>query len=113
MTITMVADEEKADSFARLLKRTVDVIEITRMNWDRALLSELAQIKIRTDGLHERRSVLAMVGTWGARVIEITEKTVCVEITGSPGKIDECVEMAAEFGIVGVSRTGVTALAKG
>lgn len=113
MVITMRADEEEADSFARLLKRTVDVIEITRMNWDQAILSELVQIKIRTKDPHSRNSVLAMVGAWGGKVLEITKNAACVQITGSPSDIDNYIEMAAEFGIVGISRTGVTALEKG
>jgi acetolactate synthase-1/3 small subunit len=113
MVITMVADEDTAASFARLLKKTVDVIDLVRMDRDQAIMSELVQIKMRTDDLPSRNSVLAMVGAWGGKVLEITKGSVCVEITGSPSEIDNYVDMAAEFGILGVSRTGVTALAKG
>ena len=113
MVITMTSDKDTADSFARLLGRTIDVIDITRLDPDQAILSELVQIKIRTDDLPSRNSVLAMAGAWGAKVLEITKGSVCVAITGSPSDIDNYVEMASEFGIVGVSRTGVTALPRG
>lgn len=113
MVITMNSDKDTADSFARLLRRTIDVIDITRLDPDQAILSELVQIKIRTDDLLSRNSVLAMAGAWGAKVLEIAKGSVCVEVTGSPSDIDNYVEMASEFGIVGVSRTGVTALPRG
>jgi len=113
MVITMTADEETAASFSRLLRKTIDVIDIVRMNRDQAIMSELVLIKIKTDDLASRNSVLAMVGAWGAKVLEITKNSVCVQITGSSNDLDGFIDMAAEFGIVGVSRTGVTVLEKG
>jgi len=112
MVITMLADEETADSFTRLLKRTIDVIDIVRLNPDQAIMSELALVRVKTDGLSNRNSVLAMIGAWGFKVVEITKDSVCVQVTGNPPDLENFIEMASEFGIEDVARTGVTVLEK-
>ncbi len=113
MVITMMADDETADSFIRLLRRTIDVIDVVRMDEKDAILRELAIIKIRANDLQTRNSVLAMANAFGAKVLEVTKNSVTVELTGSPAKIDNFITLASDFGVKGVSRTGVTALSRG
>lgn len=113
MVITMMADERTAESFVRLLKRTVDVIEVSTMEREQAIMRELALIKIRANDLNSRNSIIAMCNAFGAKILEVTKNSVMVEITGSSELIDDFISLASDFGIKGVSRTGVTALGKG
>ncbi len=113
MVITMMADDETADSFIRLLRRTVDVIDVVRMEEEDAILRELAIVKIRTNDLQTRNSILTMANAFGAKVLDVTKNSVTVELTGSPSKIDSFIALASDFGVKGVSRTGVTALSRG
>lgn len=113
MVITMMADDETANSFIRLLKRTIDVIDVVRMSEEDAILRELAIIKIRANDLQTRNSVLTMANAFGAKVLEVTRNSVTVELTGSSAKIDSFITLASDFGVKGVSRTGVTALSRG
>lgn len=112
MVITMVADDETADSFIRLLRRTIDVIDVVKMDEKDAILRELAIIKIRANDLQTRNSVLMMANAFEAKVLEITKNSITVELTGSPAKIDNFITLASDFGVKGVSRTGVTALSR-
>ena len=113
MVITMMADDETADSFIRLLRRTVDVIDVVRMEEEDAILRELAIVKIRANDLQTRNSILTMANAFGAKVLDVTKNSVTVELTGSPSKIDSFIALASDFGVKGVSRTGVTALSRG
>jgi len=113
MVITMMADDETADSFIRLLRRTVDVIDVVRMEEEDAILRELAIVKIRANDLQTRSSILTMANAFGAKVLDVTKNSVTVELTGSPSKIDSFIALASDFGVKGVSRTGVTALSRG
>lgn len=113
MVITMIADNEAANSFLRLLRRTIDVIDVTEINGEDAILRELAIIKIRASEPQARNSALMMASAFGARVLHIDKDYVILELTGSPSMIDNFISIASELGLKEVARTGVTALSRG
>jgi len=113
MVITMIADDETADSFVRLLRRTIDVIDVKKIKSEDAILRELAIVKIRANDVQTRSSILNLCNACGARVLEITKDSVIVEITGTSSQIDNFISLASDYGVKEVSRTGVTALSRG
>lgn len=113
MVIAMMADERAAESFSRLLRREIDVLDVSRIDEENAILHELAFVKVMTVDSQARNSVLALANSSGARVLEVAKDSVIVEITGVQKSIDNFINLLSEFGVQSVSRTGVTAVERG
>jgi len=113
MVIAMMGDEKAAESFSRQLRRELDVLDVSRINEENAILHELAFVKVMTVDSQARNSVLALANSSGARVLEVSKDSVIVEITGVQKSIDNFINLVSEFGVQSVSRTGVTAVERG
>ena len=57
--------------------------------------------------------MLKIVQAYGARVLDISESTITIEITGQTHEIDEFVEQIERFDILEMARTGINALERG
>jgi acetolactate synthase-1/3 small subunit len=56
---------------------------------------------------------LGIVETFRAAVVDIGPSTLIVQVVGDTEKIDAMVELLKPYGIRELSRTGVTAMARG
>ena len=57
-----------------------------------------------------RSEVMAAAQVYRAKIIDYNPKTLCVEVTGEPSKIDAFIEVVKPLGIIEMCRTGVVAL---
>ena len=53
------------------------------------------------------------LGAFRASVIDYSPESMCIEVTGSPSKIDAFVKLMQPFGILEMCRTGIVALERG
>ena len=60
-----------------------------------------------------RGDILSAVEVYRASVIDYTAEAMCIEVTGSPSKIDAFVKLMMPYGIVELCRTGLVALERG
>ena len=74
--------------------------------------SELALIKVVATGLN-RVEALRIADTFRAKTLDVTLKSFIFELTGKPHKIDAFVSLMRSLGDTEISRTGVSALARG
>ena len=75
-------------------------------------LTLLVLVKVRAER-DSRGTVLKAAQTYGARVLDIGDVTVTIEMTGQTDEMDRFVEHMESFGIREMARTGVTALERG
>ncbi len=73
---------------------------------------ELALIKVINKS-DKRIESLRMADIFRARVVDATAESFIFEMTGSPDKIDAFIELMRPLGMVEISRTGVTSIARG
>ncbi|MGC9191483.1 MAG: acetolactate synthase small subunit [Conexivisphaera sp.] len=108
MIITMRGDQQMAEDFARALKRTIDVIEVERLNPDRTIQKELALLKVRRGGIEAARGV---AGDGELRVIGELGDVAVLQAVGSPSYISSLVGALSEGKVLEeVARTGTVAL---
>ena len=73
---------------------------------------ELMLIKV-TNESQNRSDIMTAVDVFRASVIDYTPEGMCIEVTGSPSKIDAFVKLMEPFGILEMCRTGIVALDRG
>ena len=112
MTIIVECEDDIYHQIKNQLAKLMDVIKLEEYQEDESVKRELALIKI--DSKNEKRSqILEIANIFRAHVIDITNNTMILEITGDQSKISAIISMLEEYGIKEVIRTGATAIARG
>jgi acetolactate synthase-1/3 small subunit len=57
--------------------------------------------------------VLQLVEVFRARVVDVQDKALVVEVTGSEDKIEQAISVLRPFGVIEMVRTGIVAMARG
>ncbi|MDZ7731057.1 MAG: acetolactate synthase small subunit [Natrialbaceae archaeon] len=109
MTIVAEEPEPGIEQVKKQLRKLVPVISVRELP-SNGVRRELALIKV--DSIRPDQ-VAAVTEMYGGKTVDATPETATVEITGSQDKIDAAIETFSQFGIQELSRTGVTALARG
>lgn len=112
MTILVGGDENVLEQITKQLNKLVEVLKVVDYTETAAVERELALIKVNAEA-RDRTEVLQIVDIFRARVIDMSEKTFIIEVTGSTDKLDKFTDLLAPYGIRELVRTGVIAMARG
>lgn len=109
ITLITHGDDMIIEQITKQLNKIVDVIKVTDLTEVSFVNRELALIKIHASPEH-RLEVMQIVDIFRGKIIDISPKSLTVEITGIEEKIDAIMGMLRPFGIKEVARTGPVAL---
>ncbi|MCC7358385.1 MAG: acetolactate synthase small subunit [Anaerolineales bacterium] len=112
MTIVVDTDEFGARRAEANLYKLVNVLRVEDVTAQASVVRDLALIKINADG-NTRTHVMQLADVFRARVVDVANETLILEITGTVDKIDSLVEVLRPFGIVEMVRTGIVAMRRG
>lgn len=112
MTIAVKADEKQMTQIQNQLKKQVEVICITEILIEEAVLRELLMVKLEVPPI-KRSEVLEICTIFKAKTIDLAQDTMIVELTGIPTKIDAFIEVIRPYEIVELARSGASALHRG
>ena len=111
MTIVQV-DTKTLEQVTKQLNKLVNVIKILEHEPGDAVERELMLVKVKGEG-EARARILEICDVFRVRVLDVTHRTITIEGTGTPDKLEALLELLRDFGIVELSRTGRIALARG
>lgn len=112
MTIVTTGTEEIIEQINKQLNKLVDVVKLMDMTADIHIERELMLIKVNaTDG--ERDEVKRLVDIFHGRVIDVTDTTYTIEITGNGDKLNAFVEALSSITILEVVRSGLIGISRG
>jgi len=112
MTIVTEGDNQILDQVTKQLNRLIDTIKVVDLSNEAKTLRELALIKVNyeSSSLDEIKNLSDI---FRGKVVDINNKTVTLEITGPPEKIEAAVNVFVPFGIKEMARSGTVALKRG
>ena len=112
MTIVTNGTEEIIEQINKQLNKLIDVVKLIDMTGDVHIERELMLIKVSaTDG--ERDEVKRLVDIFHGRVIDVTDTTYTIEITGNGDKLNAFVEALSSITILEVVRSGLIGISRG
>jgi acetolactate synthase I/III small subunit len=94
------------------LHKLVNVLKIRDLEPGDTVARELALFKIAADG-SQRAEVMQVCEIFRGRVVDVTKRSVIVEVTGTTDKIEAFERMARPFGLIEMMRTGEIAISRG
>jgi acetolactate synthase I/III small subunit len=112
MTIVVTGDDSVLDQINKQTFKLVDVIKVIDYSDIPILERELAMIKVNAES-HQRAEIMQIVDIFRAKIIDISDSSFTIEVTGNVDKVDALETLLKPFGIMEVVRTGKIALARG
>ena len=121
MNIALMSHDNKKDLMVQfctayagiLFLKLEDVVKVEVLEPEDCSNSELLLIKVRAEGQQGRAAVLRTAQNYGARILDISDASMTVEMTGQTREMDGFIRHMEPLGILEMARTGITALARG
>jgi len=112
LTIVTRGSDEVIEQITKQLNKLVDVIKVIDISEAPHLERELMLIKVRASG-KEREEMKRMADIFRGNIIDVTETTYIIELTGSSSKLDAFLEAIDKQWILETVRTGVSGIGRG
>ena len=112
MTISVDGDEQSMERLTAYLYKLVNVIQVYDLSAVPSVSRDLAMIKVNA-GPDNRTHIMQIVDVFRARIVDVTNSSFIIEITGDEEKIEGFIDVLRPWGIIEMVRTGVVAMARG
>lgn len=112
LTVVVDATEAGARIVEANLYKLVNVLRVDDLTRKPALHRELGLFKVKVDG-STRSEVLELVDVFRARVVDVDEVSIVIEVTGTPEKIGKFELVLRPYGILEMVRAGAVSMARG
>ena len=112
MTLTLDGALHPIDQVTKQLHKLVNVLKIRDLEPEETVARELALFKVAADG-DSRAQVMQFADIFRGKVIDVSKRSITIEITGTDDKIEAFEEMVRPFGLIELIRTGEIAVSRG
>jgi acetolactate synthase-1/3 small subunit len=112
MTIATTGSDEVIEQITKQLNRLIDVVKVVDLIETPYIERELMLIKVRAVG-KEREEMKRMADIFRGRVIDVTDKSYTIELTGDGTKLDAFIDALDATAILETVRTGTSGIARG
>ncbi len=112
ITLVVEGNTDTLEQITKQLYKLIDVIKVGDFTQASYVDRELALIKVNASS-DVRAEIVQTVEIFRARVVDVEERSLIIEVTGTPDKIDALEQLLRKYGIIEMTRTGRIALARG
>jgi acetolactate synthase I/III small subunit len=112
MTIVTSGSSDVIEQITKQLNKLVDVIKVFDLNDGRHIERELMLVKARAEG-KDREEIKRTADVFRGRIIDVTERTYTIELTGTGEKLDAFLEALGQSVILETVRTGACGIGRG
>ncbi len=111
MTIVSEGDEKILEQITKQLNKLIDVLKVNDFHEQDCIVRELALVKVNSTAT-SRSEIMQLVDIFRAKIIDVSLKTLTIELTGPEAKIKAMIELLRPFGIKEIVQTGRVAMAR-
>ena len=111
ITMVVPGDEKVVEQLIKQLYKLISVLKVQDISQQPCVERELMLIKINATASN-RAEVIQVAQIFRARVVDLAEDALTLEVVGDPGKIVAIIQMLTKFGIREIARTGKIALVR-
>ena len=112
MTIVSIGSDDVIEQITKQLNKLVDVVKVVDLSEAAHIERELMLVKVRAIG-KDREEMKRVADIFRGRIIDVTESTYVVELTGNGAKLDAFIEAIDRSLILEAVRTGVSGIGRG
>ncbi|SFS60613.1 acetolactate synthase, small subunit [Paenibacillus sp. BC26] len=112
MIIVTSGDDNMIEQVQKQLNKLVDVIQIVDLTAHPLVDRELALIKVSAPS-KVKPMIISIVESFRASIVDMGVESLIIQVVGDQAKMNSLVELLKPYGILELSRTGVTAMNRG
>ena len=112
ITLTLDGAMHPIDQVTKQLHKLVNVLKIRDLEPEETVARELALFKVSAEGA-SRGEVMQICEIFRGKIVDVTRRSVTIEITGTADKVEAFERMVRQFGLIEMARTGEIAIARG
>jgi len=111
ITVLCTGDERTVEQIMKQLNKQEDVKKVMRLEEDTASLGDVALVKVYIE--KDRAKVMDLVNEVGATIVDMSDKTITLQITGTYKHVDAALKSFYKLDVAEVARTGLVGLENG
>ncbi len=111
ITMVVPGDKDTIEQLTKQLYKLINVLKVQDITQTPCVERELMLIKVNATA-SSRAEVIELAQVFRARIVDISEETLTIEVVGDPGKMVALMQMLNKFGVREVARTGKIALVR-
>ncbi|TCW31879.1 acetolactate synthase small subunit [Gulbenkiania mobilis] len=112
MTIVTHGSEDVIEQITKQLNKLIEVVKVIDLNESEHIEREMMLTKVRATG-KDREEMKRMADIFRGRIIDVTEKTYTIELTGTSDKLNAFIEAIDRTVILETVRTGASGIGRG
>ncbi len=112
MTIVTGGSDDVLEQITKHLNRLIEVVKVVDLTEGQHIERELMLMKVRAVG-KEREELKRTADIFRGRIIDVTEKSYTIELTGAATKLDAFIEAIDRGAILETVRTGASGIGRG
>ena len=112
MTIASIGNDELIEQITKHLNRLIEVIKVVDLTEGEYAERELMLIKVRALG-KDREEMKPLNDIFRGRIIDVTDKTYTIELTGNSEKLDAFIKAVDPESVLEMVRTGSCGIGRG
>jgi acetolactate synthase-1/3 small subunit len=112
MTIVTKGDERVVEQIEKQLRKIIEVVKVSNITDTPHVERELILVKVSATK-ENRDEIVRLVEIFRGKIIDVTLKSLTIEITGDRDKTSAFLQLLKPFGIKELVRTGIAAIKRG
>jgi acetolactate synthase-1/3 small subunit len=112
MTLVTSGSDEIIEQITKQLNKLIDVVKLVDLTEGKHIEREMMMIKLRAERT-QREEIKRLVDIFRGKIIDVTDTSYTVELTGAASKLNAFVEAVDEDLIIEVVRTGPSGIGRG
>jgi len=112
LTLVTRGSDEVIEQITKQLNKLIEVVKLMDLTEGEHLERELLLVKV--EAVNEQRDeIKRLVDIFRGSIIDVTDATYTIELTGSGEKVDGFINVLQDSGLIEVVRSGVSGIARG
>ena len=112
LTLLTSGPEDVIEQITKQLNKLVDVVKVVDLSEAEHIERELMLIKVRA-GQKDREDMKRMADIFRGRIIDVSDNTYTIELTGDGRKLDAFIQALDQAAIIETVRTGTSGIGRG
>ena len=111
ITMVVPSDHRTIEQLTNQLYKLVNILKVQDITYLPSVERELMLMKINVNS-NNRSEILDIVQIFRAKIVDLSDHSLIVEVTGDPGKMAAIEQVLSKFGILEIARTGKISLVR-
>lgn len=112
LTLVTRGSDEIIEQITKQLNKLIDVVKLVDLSEGLHIEREMMMVKLKAEHT-QREEIKRLVDIFRGKIIDVTDTSYIVELTGAASKINAFIEAVSDDQIVEVVRTGPSGIARG